>query len=172
MPRAGTTQQLEQTRLLAANMFDEGLESVQIARILGVDDQSVRRWQRIYRVHGRDGLKGSKPPGAKAKLSVEQKQQIPSLLRHPPKHYGLDGWLWSSKLVGTLIQQQFGVSYHHDHISALLRELGLSYQRPAHRAKERDEQEVRAWRETVWPGLLKKVPTPVEPSSSPTKSVS
>ena len=172
MPRAGTTEQLEHTRLLAANMFEENLPPVQIARILGVDDQSVRRWQRIYQVKGRDGLKGSKPPGARPKLSAEQQAQVPDLLARPPSHYGLDGWLWTSRLVGALIRQRFGVDYHHDHVSYLLRELGLSYQRPARRAKERDEQQVGAWRREVWPGLLKKLPTPAGPSCSPTRSAS
>jgi transposase len=158
--------------MLAANMFDQHLPAVQIAAILEVDDQSVRRWQRIYRTQGREGLKGSKPPGAKAKLTIEQKQRIVQLLEKPPRHYGLEGWLWTGKLVASLIQQHFAVRYHHDHVSCLLRELGLSWQRPMHRAKERDEQAINAWRTQTWPALLKKAANPEESSSSPMKSAS
>ena len=172
MPRNQSTEELERTRLLAARMLDEGLEAVQIARILQVDDQSVRRWDRIRRVKGVDGLKGSKPTGAPRKLTEQQRQQIPQLLAQPPQHYQLEGWLWTSKLVGTLIEQRFGVRYHHDHVSCLLRELGLSYQRPARRAKERDEQQIEQWRQQLWPELLKKTPQAAERSSSPTKSAS
>jgi transposase len=172
MPRNQSTEELEQIRLLAARMLEEGLEPVVIARILQVDDQSVRRWDRIRRARGIDGLKGSKPPGAKRRLTDEQRQQIPQLLAHPPQHYQLEGWLWTSKLVGALIEQRFGVRYHHDHVSCLLRELGLSYQRPARRAKERDEQQIEQWRQQVWPELLKKTSGPAERSSLPTKSAS
>src|SRR5438046_3988760 len=133
MPRNQSTEELERTRMLAARMLQEGLQPVQIARILAVDDQSVRRWDRVRRARGICGLKGCKPPGAKPKLTAQQKQQIPELLAQPPQHYGLEGWLWTSKLVVALIQQRFGVRYHYDHVSHLLRELGLSYQRPAHR---------------------------------------
>ena len=163
---------MEQTRLLAARMLGEGLQAMQIARILQVDDQSVRRWDRIRRARGIEGLKGSKPPGAPRKLTDQQRQQIPQLLAQPPRHYQLEGWLWTSKLVGALIEQRFGVRYHHDHISCLLRELGLSYQRPARRAKERNEQEIDRWRQQLWPELLKKTPPPGERSSLPTKSAS
>jgi transposase len=172
MPRRGTTQELERNRLLAARMFDEQLQPLQIARILNVDDQSVRRWQRIYRVRGRDGLRGRKPPGARTKLSGEQKQQLLQLLKAQPNSYGLDGWLWTSKLVATLIEQRFAVRYHHDHVGVLLHELGWSYQRPARRARERDEPQIQAWREKLWPELLKKVPTPTQPSSLPMRSAS
>ena len=172
MPRNQSTEDLERTRLLAARMLDEGLQAVQIARILQVDDQSVRRWDRIRRARGIAGLKGSKPTGAPRKLTLEQRQQIPDLLTQPPRHYQLQGWLWTSKLVSMLIEQRFGVRYHHDHVSCLLRQLGLSYQRPARRAKERNEQQIEQWRQQLWPELLKKTKPAAEPSSLPTKSAS
>ena len=170
MPRTGTTEELERTRLLAVRMLREGLSPVLVARVLEVDDQSVRRWDRIDRTRGRDGLLGSRPPGAKPKLSDEQKQQLPDLLAHPPNHYGLEGWLWTARAVAALIHQRFGVTYHHDHVGYLMRRLGLSYQRPARRAKERDEQAIAAWRQTLWPELLKKTPKNPARSSSPTRS--
>ena len=170
MRRPGTTEELERTRVLAVRMLREGLTPVQVARVLEVDDQSVRRWDRIDRTRGHDGLLGSKPPGARAKLTDEQKRQLPDLLARPPQHYGLEGWLWTARAVATLIRQQFGVTYHHDHVGYLLRRLGLSYQRPARRAKERDEPAIAAWRTELWPGLLKKTPRPSAPSSSPMKS--
>ena len=171
MPRNGTTEERERLRLLAANMFDQGLPPAQIARIMEVDDQTVRRWRRAYRRHGREGLRGSKPPGARPKLAPAQKAELVGLLGHPPQEHGLDGWLWTSKLVAGLIQRRFGVKYHHDHVGVLLHELGLSWQRPARRAKERDEQGIVAWRQRVWPELLKKVPSPAAAcSSSPMRS--
>jgi len=151
-------------------MLREGLKPVQVARVLEVDDQSVRRWDRIERTRGHEGLLGSKPPGAKARLTDEQKRQLPDLLAHPPNHYGLEGWLWTAGAVAALIHKRFGVAYHHDHVSYLMRRLGLSYQRPARRAKERDESAIAAWRTEFWPDLLKKTPKNPARSSSPTKS--
>src|SRR5688572_24379636 len=107
MPRTGTTKDLERIRLLAVRMLREGLKPVQVARVLEVDDQSVRRWERIERTRGREGLLGCKPPGAKPKLTDEQKRQLPDLLAHPPRHYGLEGWLWTAGLVAAFIHQRF-----------------------------------------------------------------
>jgi transposase len=48
-----------------------------------------------------------------------------------------------------LIAQEFGVSYYHDHIGVILREMGFTHQKPARRAKERDEARIDAWRREV-----------------------
>jgi transposase len=150
---------MEQTRMLAARMFEQNLAPVQIAAILEVDDQSVRRWRRLWRARGVEGLRGRKPPGAKARLSAQQRQQLPDLLAKPPRDYGIEGFLWTTRLIASLIKLKFGVAYHHDHVGHLLRELGWSYQAPARRARERDEQAITHWREQLWPALEKKVAT-------------
>ena len=63
-----------------------------------------------------------------------------------------------------LIAREFGVSYHHDHIGVILREMGFTHQKPTRRAKERDEARIDAWRREVWPAFLKKVLTKTESS--------
>lgn len=170
MRRKGSIEELEEARLLAARMFDEGLSPAQIARILDRDPQTVRHWRRKYEACGIEKLKGKPAAGAASKLTTEQKSQLIDLLGKEPKEYGLEGWLWTTKLVASLIQQQFNVEYHHDHIGVILREIGLSWQRPMHRAKERNEPEIQGWREQTWPALLKKVSTAEEPLFVPMKS--
>jgi len=52
------------------------------------------------------------------------------------------------------------VTYHHDHVGVLLGAMGFTHQKPARRARERDEAKVEGWRRDAWPALLKKVPSP------------
>jgi transposase len=160
MRRQGSQSELESKRMLAAEMFDQDLQPKQIAVILKSDDQSVRRWRRIYRVLGREGLRSSRHPGPKPRLDQEQRRQLAQLLVQTPAQCGFDKYLWTTELIAQLIQQKFGVSFHHDHVGVILHEMGFTHQKPARRARERDEIKIAHWRSDVWPALLKKVPTP------------
>jgi len=55
-----------------------------------------------------------------------------------------------------VIQWEFGVSYHKDHVSRLMKELGWTPQIPITRAIQRNEAALERWRETAWPELRRK----------------
>jgi hypothetical protein len=65
------------------------------------------------------------------------------------------------------------VSYHPAHVSRMARSLGLSSQKPAQRANQRDEGAIEDWKENRWPEL-KKAPLCVKRrpgASSPNRRV-
>jgi transposase len=154
----GSAIELEKVRMFAANMFEQGLSSVSIAGSLDVDDQTVRRWRRVYKAGGRGGLGAQKHPGSKPRLTSQQHERLAELLLLTPTQCGFERYLWTTSLIAELILREFKVSYHHDTVGFLLRDLGFSWQKPACRAKERDEVRIEAWRREVWPEILKKVP--------------
>jgi transposase len=57
--------------------------------------------------------------------------------------------------VAEVIREEFGVVYHPAHVSRVVRELGLSLQKPMRRANQRDEQAIKRWKEERWPSLKK-----------------
>jgi transposase len=146
--------------MVAANMFELGLATDVIAAAVEADDQTVRKWRRTFRAKGREGLKSQPQTGRPPRLTQEQERQLVGLLLRTPQECGFDRYLWTQQLIADLIQREFGVDYHHDHIGVILKRLGFTHQKPARRARERDEARIEAWRSTVWPGLLKKVPPP------------
>lgn len=145
-------------------MFEQKFSSAVIAASLKVDDQTVRRWRRIFQNQGRDGLLARKHAGRPSRLTAQQKSRLAELLVKTPGECGFDRHLWTQQLIADLIEREFGVSYHHDHVGVILREMGFTHQKPARRAKERDEAEIESWREKHWPALLKKVLQNVESS--------
>ena len=151
---------MENKRLLAASMFEQDLDTQQIVAILKVDDQSVRRWRRVFLASGREGLMSKRHPGRKPRLDAEQRQKLVQLLLQTPAQCGLEKYLWTTQLISDLIQREFGVGYHHDHVGVILHEMGFTHQKPARRARERDEARIAQWRTEFWPALLKKVPRP------------
>jgi hypothetical protein len=59
--------------------------------------------------------------------------------------------------VAEVIRREFGVAYHPDHVSRLLRECGWSLQKPLRRASQRDEEAIAAWVKDHWPEVKKTI---------------
>jgi len=156
MRRKGTAEELQRTRMIAANLFDQKFKTRQIATALGVDDQTVRRWRRVYLAGGREALKLNKHPGRPPLLSDADRQKLAGLLLQTPAECGFDKYLWTTQLIAELIEREFAIQYHHDHVGVILGAMGFTHQKPARRARERDEAKIHAWRHETWPALLKK----------------
>ena len=63
--------------------------------------------------------------------------------------------LWTCPRVAALIERHFGVSYHPAWVWQILRDLGWSCQKPEHRPRERDEEQIANWRAVEWPRIKK-----------------
>ncbi len=61
--------------------------------------------------------------------------------------------LWTRKIIGAVIAQKFGVTLSLKAIGNLLAQLGLSVQRPLHRAFEQDASLVQRWLKTEFPAI-------------------
>ena len=102
-------------------------------------------------------LRRRKAPGAKPRLTSQQKAQIPELLRRGPEAFGFRGDVWTRERVETVIRREFGVSYSHVHVGRILKELGWTHQKPVRRGRQRDEESIQRWQDEGWPELQKKV---------------
>ena len=82
--------------------------------------------------------------------------QLPTLLEKGAKAFGFTGNVWTARGVATVIFRVYGVRYHRDHVSRLLRRLGWSRQQPEIQATQRSEAAVQSWYANRWPALRKK----------------
>ncbi len=105
---------------------------------------------------GRGRTASPSSPRPHAKLTPDQRAQLPALLDRGAEAYGFRGQAWTCKRVGEVIRRTFGVTYDPSHISRLLHRLGYSVQRPIERATQRNEDAIRVWWEQRWPALKKK----------------
>src|SRR5919199_33620 len=154
---ASRRQQLNEWRRLRAwALSQQGWSGRAIAQALGVTPGAVSQWLKRAREQGPAALHHRMPPGPPAKLSAEQRAQLPALLAHGAEAYGFLGDVWTTKRVATLIRREFGVTYHPAHVSRLLRQIGWSVQKPLHRATQRDEAAIAHWAAARWPGLQAK----------------
>lgn len=102
-----------------------------------------------------DALRKRSSPGAPRRLTAEQLAHLPELLTRGAEAYGFRGDLWTRARVAVVIKQEFGVSYHKDHIGRLLAQIGWSVQKPVEQATQRDEEAVQRWLQERWPEVKK-----------------
>ena len=147
---------LEERRMRAAVLFEQGVIPAEIARQVGVSHQIVSDWRAVWQRYGRDGLRGAGRAGRRPKLSQEQLDQVEAALANGPEANGYTTDLWTLKRVAEVIEQVSGVVYHPAHVWHLLREqLGWTWQRPARRAVERNDEAIERWVKQRWPRLKK-----------------
>jgi len=72
-----------------------------------------------------------------------------------PRQLQFDFALWTRQMVHDLIKREFGVDYTPQAIGNILRDMGLSPQRPLVRAYEQDPERVRQWKEEEYPAIAK-----------------
>lgn len=152
----GDGKRLERRRQRAIALLKEGRAPVEVARLVGVDRRSVRRWHAAYRRQGAGGLAARPVPGRPSKLSARQRAQLEVVLLRGARASGFESDLWTCPRIAQVIGRRFGIGYHVDHIGRLLRSLGWTPQRPTRRALERDEEGIQRWIRRDWPRLKKK----------------
>jgi transposase len=149
---------LEARRLLAAKLLqDHGVSEV--ARLLDVAKSSVSEWKERLQAGGVEALKAKPHPGPKPRLSAEQKEQLVKLLLRGAQAAGYANDLWTCPRVAELIVEHFGVHYNTNYVWEILQSLGWSWQKPEHRARERDAEAIERWRTEDWPRIKKGVRT-------------
>jgi transposase len=154
----GSPVELERRRRRAMQLLREGMPPVEVARMVGVDRRSVRRWNAAHRERGFSGLKAKPAPGRPARLDGEAKAKLEEALLAGAQAAGFPTDLWTCPRVAEVIHDHFGVRYHPDHVCRLLHHLGWSPQKPQRRAMERDEEKIQTWIKREWARIKKKPP--------------
>lgn len=145
----------EGRRLRAFELKQEGWSQQRIAEALGVSKGAVSQWMKRAQQGGVKALKRRVAPGARPRLSEEQRMKLPELLERGAEAHGFRGEVWTCERVAIVIRREFGVSYHPAHVSRLLKALRHSLQKPQRRANQREEEAIEHWKEHRWPSLKK-----------------
>jgi transposase len=141
----------ERVRLRAAHLFEQDADPVQVAHRLRVSTKSAYQWRRRWRAGGEAALASKGAGGAVCRLNGGQVARLRAALEGGPAAWGWDqDQRWTLARVATLIARLFHVRYTLRGTSYLLHRLGYAPQVPVHRAVERDEQAIAAWRTQTW----------------------
>ncbi|MGP7995841.1 MAG: winged helix-turn-helix domain-containing protein [Streptosporangiaceae bacterium] len=147
---AGRTRR-EKVRLAAAAMYEQDIKPVRVAHELRVSTKSAYQWRRRWRAGGTRALASKGAGGATCRLGPAQLSRLRAALDRGPAAWGwAEDQRWTLERVTTLIGRLFHVRYTLRGTSYLLHRMGFSPQVPVHRAAERDEAAIAAWRDVTW----------------------
>ena len=150
--RALSVKELEARRKAAGRLFEKGKSAYHIERKFGVSSTTAREWRTRWKA----GTLGALPQGRKSLLTDAQKRTLSKNILKGPEAQGYATQLWTLHRITDLIRTTEKVRYKPRSVWHLLHEIGFSSQKPARRAKERNEKGIRDWQENEWPKLLKK----------------
>ncbi|MFJ6636693.1 winged helix-turn-helix domain-containing protein [Streptomyces sp. NPDC091376] len=140
----------ERLRLQAVARFEGGDSNSGIAAALRVSERSVERWRRAWREQGESGVLSKGSPG-RPRLSKVQIARLERELECGPLAHGWVDQRWTLARIKTLIGRLFHVSYTVEGTWQLLKRHGWSWQQPARRAIDRDDDAVEVWKKETWP---------------------
>lgn len=143
-------------RLRAVQLLKEGNSAETVARMYEVSRAILFRWQQKYDQGGPAALGTKKTPGPASRLSPTQISQLYAIITgSDPRQMQFDSGLWTRKIIRDLIRWQFSVKLSEVQVGRILKNMGLSPQRPLYRAYQQDPGLVAAWKEDVYPKIRK-----------------
>ena len=119
LARDGSAEHRLARRANAILLLDDGLSCEQVAKVLYLDDDTVRGWRKLYGERGIAGLERFDAGGSSSRLATAQEETL--------KAYVAQALPRSTREIGAFIEREFGVFYEsRAGLIALLHRLGLN----------------------------------------------
>ncbi len=147
-------------RKRAIALLNQGEKKKEVARIFGVNVNTITNWTKRYKLNGTKGLIGAKR-GVKSEdkklITTEQEKRIQDLIVDKmPDQLKLPFSLWTRKAVKELIEREYGIVLAITTTGDYLRSWGFTPQKPKKKAYEQNPKAVKKWLEEDYPQIKKK----------------
>ena len=145
---------LETMRERAVRSVQDGESPEVVARVIGINRSTIYGWLAQYRRGGWGALKAKPLFGRPPKLDGKKLKWIYDIVTQKnPLQLNFAFALWTREMVAKLIKDKFHISLSLVSVGRLLAQLGITCQRPLHRALERDAALVQQWLKRDYPKI-------------------
>ena len=132
LARDGLAEHRLARRANALVLLDQGWSCEQVGQALLLDDDTIRKWHRVFLEDGVDGLAGFHYGGRSCELTADQQKQL--------KAWVAETLPRTTRMIGAWIEREFGVVYEsRSGLVALLHRLGLEHRQPKAVSAKLDE---------------------------------
>lgn len=147
---------LEALLIRAVRSVQDGESPEDVARTLRVTSRTMYKWLADYRRGGWGALKAKPLAGRPPKLDDKKlKWLYNTVTQKNPLQLKFQFALWTREMVAQLIKEKYDLRLATNSVGRLLAQLGITPQKPLHRAMERDESLVQKWLKTDYPKIRK-----------------
>ena len=151
-----THKELTKLRIRGVASVQAGESPEVVARVLGISRMTIYNWLALYRRGGWHALDAKKRGGRPRKLDAKAIRWLyNTVTMKNPLQLRFPFALWTCGMLVDLIKRQFGVSLSRSSVSRLLKQLGLSPQRPLRRAYQQNPEAVEQWLKEDFPRIRK-----------------
>jgi transposase len=145
---------LEEIRIRAVERVQAGDSPEVVIKTLGFSRSCIYTWLALYRAGGWGALKARALKGRPMKIRPEQMRWLyQTITGKSPLQYRFEFALWTREMARILLAEEFQLKLSLASVGRLLKQLGLTCQRPLFRAIEQDPERVRQWRAQEYPAI-------------------
>src|ERR1019366_44871 len=139
---------LEEIRIRAVERVQAGESPEVVIQVLGFTRSCIYTWLARYRAGGWSALKDRALKGRPLKIQPAQMKWVyQTVAGKSPLQFRFEFALWTREMIRSVLREQFQLTLSLASVGRLLKQLGLTCQRPLFRAIEQDPQRVRRWRQ-------------------------
>ena len=131
----GRLRQRAQIILLAA---EKGMRAAQIAEIVRLNEESVRRWLKRYEAEGIEGLKDNPRPGATPIVTEAYGGKLVTTVRRRPRSLEQAFSLWTCQRLADYMAEETGIRVSDETVRRYLEADGIVLSRPQHKISSPD----------------------------------
>jgi transposase len=147
---------LEEIRTRAVQRVQAGESPEIVIKTLGFSRACIYNWLARYRAGGWHALKTGSRTGRPKKLGGKQIAWIyKTVVDKDPLQMKFQFALWTRSMIAIMIKRKYGIKLSDSSVGRLLRQLGLSCQKPLYRAYQQNPEAVTQWKENVFPEIKK-----------------
>jgi transposase len=119
-------------------LLDDGMSFAAVAKVLLIDDDTVRTWHRLYEEDGIEGLASFGYEGSACRLSEEQQDKLKAWITETLPR--------STRVIGAWIEQECDIEYQgRSGLIALLHRLGMAHRKPTAVSRKLDPEKQAAF---------------------------
>jgi transposase len=145
---------LEQLRMRAVRQVQAGESPEVVAKAIGINRTTIYIWLSKYREGGWSRLKAKPVPGRPPKLNDRAFKWIyDTVTSKNPLQFKFEFALWTREMVATLIYKKYKIRLSAVSVGRLLAQMGITCQKPIHRALQRNKTLVRKWLKEEYPEI-------------------
>ena len=122
LARDGSVEHRLGRRANALLLLNSGMSCAAVAKVLFIDDDTVRTWHRLYEEDGIEGLAGFGHEGSSCRLNLEQQDKLKAWIGETLPR--------STRQIGAYIEKEFKIAYEgRSGLIALLHRLGMEHRK-------------------------------------------